>query len=242
MILSLISMLSRDIRNSSPEVRAAKRIGLRQCAKWWLNQTAAFFMAPVIFPIFYLNRKKIYEKYTQAGFPYDLQVICVDGNFAGYYLPELKKALGTWLFFLWTYSDEGDDILDNGIVPDTYKPKIKNIFIRRYLWSAIRNPRAIYCHAMCRIAVFDRIISPVSEICKKAVEIEGFGTYNITRQLVWIIGFDPKDGYFPFIYTFYGRKYRRFFYAGMVPAYYQQKLMCYRRFESGFRRAKKNKI
>lgn len=231
-IIKLIKTIRASIKNDNVN-KSLYYSGLKQCLKWFIVQTLNLVIAPIIYPIFYLNRKRIYRKYVEGGFPEDIQELCVDGDFVEDTLPVLRKVLGWWLFWLWTFGDE-KDIIGKGIVPEWYKPNIKNNFLRRYLWSAIRNPRAIYSHAKCRTAGIAHILPKGVGIWEEhnKVHFNGLGYFAAGYRLIWL-GNGTTN--YPYFYSTYGKNNTRLFYFGMVHCYYNNTLMQYRRFELSMR-------
>lgn len=145
---------------SDKENQQNKKDCFKRYIKTRIDFLSHLIIAPVIYPIYYIFRKhlgyKVYNNFTKQYpeiFPYldnseesmnsfglFLVYIFRDVKYDG---SELRKKLKTCLnpieYFLWESGDVEDPIHTGGC-PTTYKPNKKSMFVRRWFWSAIRNP------------------------------------------------------------------------------------------------------
>lgn len=195
------------------------------------DQLWSFLSSWLIFAIYYMFRKPITNKLLKNGWEYDLQY-AVDGVNAIEDNKKIKKTLGCFYYWLWSYSDEGVDPLGKGIVPDSYKPNVKSTFWRRYLWSGIRNPRTIKCHVYHRTEkkIVEEWLSNQTDLIDKYVDVYGFGKRQMNTEFKWYKNEDNK------LYFYYHNvKGTKFLYFGFVDAYFKDKKQEYKRFECSSR-------
>lgn len=140
---SMIEYLIEDyFADTNKHVRQQKRDCYKRYCKFLLQSVHSMVYSPIMYLNYYYNREEItfllQSYYDDHGLE-DIENIGKDIVSGKIEKDSLKAFLGENNYRFWLYGDTKQPI-ENGGVPKDYKPNLP-MFLRRYLYSAIRNPR-----------------------------------------------------------------------------------------------------
>lgn len=153
--------------------------------------------APLGYLGYYYSRKRITHKlqnfYNEKGLT-NIEDIGNDIVNGVINIKELKEYLGTFDYNLWLYGDTKQPI-ENGGVPEDYKQSLP-LFWRRWLYSAIRNPRwnAMYVNNYTSRIV--GITTPYDNRLNITTHNYGTGDTKLGMVLRWVTDEEGKWWFF----------------------------------------------
>jgi len=138
-VRQFIKILRMDYKPSSEDVRAKKRRAINKTIRLTFNQIWGGISAPLIYPIWYIFRKKITNTLYEGTSWQAVHKLVVENKIKDAKLIVQRK--GMFLYWLWTYGDLRDPLGRGELPDDGYGGKYKNNFIGRFYENAVRNPR-----------------------------------------------------------------------------------------------------
>lgn len=195
---------------------------LKEIRKYLFIQLFNAIMSPICYIIWYLNRYKLTKKLQKELIKHPLTIPNTREEYTSEIYVIAKKTFSKFWFFMWTFGDINDP-LNTGGTPVDYKTHIKSLFIRRFLFRSIRNPRSIYIH---HIQTSDPIIDDLipeglilydTRDMSKPTENYGTGDGHIGSFIRYYISYTGK------IYMYYERCTKgKTFYIGFCKIPFKQ--------------------
>ena len=185
------------------------------------------FLSPFVYPIYYVFKNKLnnklykyyikhYDDITLDMFEIKLNESLRYGTIANrnIMLHVIQNALNNVERFLW-YSGDIIDVNNTGNCPCDYKKNIKSMFIRRWFYSAIRNP--FYNRVWCKY--IRGPIRDIDEIFDNRCDVEtsNYGTGNHRLGMRFRIYTDIYNNhYFYYEHTYKKHNNYKTHYSGVV--------------------------
>jgi len=138
-VRQFIKILRMDYKTSGEDARAKKRRAINKTIRLTFNQIWGGISAPLIYPIWYIFRKKITNTLYEGTSWQAVHKLVVENKIKDAKLIVQRK--GMFLYWLWTYGDLRDPLGRGELPDDGYGGKYKNNFIGRFYENAVRNPR-----------------------------------------------------------------------------------------------------
>lgn len=138
-VRGFISSLRKDYKSSENGVKQKKKSAILKTVRLTLNQIWGGISAPLIYPIWYIFRKRITNAIYEGTSWEAIHKMVVENKIKDVKLIVQRK--GMFLYWLWTYGDLRDPLGRGELPDDGYGGKYKNNFVGRFYENAIRNPR-----------------------------------------------------------------------------------------------------
>lgn len=224
-----ISAMKSDYKSSDKLSKKMKRRAILKSIKITFNQIWSGISAPLIYPIWWIFRKKITETVYKGSSWQEVHAL-VHGN----KIDEAKKIVGSSgkvLYWLWTYGDLKDPLGQGELPDDFYGGKFKNNFIGRFYENALRNPRFTINYMDYRSRSVVKTWTPLdTRDWSKWLESEGLGSTPSGSFLKWFI---DESGDWLFIYE--NNNINNLFYFGWCGLAGKEVIGKNGRFEIGYR-------
>ncbi len=194
---SMIKVLWKDYFESK-ENRKEKRDCYARYTKLFIETLYGQITAPFCYVGYYLCRKKITNKLTELYKEKNLENIENIGKDITNGVidkEEIKECLGNGYYKLWLYGDTDNPVEDGG-VPQSYKSNLP-MFIRRWFYSGVRNPRWNATYINNYSANIKKITTSIDK--RTNTNTHNFGTSD-TRLGTWLRWYVDEEGKWWFLY------------------------------------------
>ena len=231
-MLQEIQKAYKDIRADYKKIgtvrQADKRLCYRRIAKNLLWGIWNIVSSPFIYPIWYIWRKSITDKIHKGT---SWQEIETHMQMCEFDEVETKlKANGKFLFWLWTYGDCTDPLGWGGMPQDFRNGK--NIFINKYIWSAIRNSRFNINYMHFGTGIIEEQINITNTLnWQYWHESYGIGDNPDGILFKWV-----RDNNYKWYFIYENNNEKHMFYFGYVGLYKQGTIGKRGRFETSYRK------
>lgn len=227
-VKQFVAAMKRDYRSSDSATKRNKRKAVLKTARLTFNQVWSGILAPLIYPIWYVFRRRITNA-VYEGTSWEAVHKLINTN----KIDEAKRIVrrkGGFVYWLWTFGDLSDPLGRGELPEDGYKGRFKNNFVGRFYENAIRNPRFTINYMNYRTG-------PIVSM-HTVVDTRDYGTTHSSEGL----GSHPSGIYFKWFlddngewyYMYYDNNSENLFYFGYTDLDRDEIGKC-GRFEIGYR-------